>query len=79
MNEIAEKINEFEEPKSESEVSPPQEAGRVHTGTIAAAAGEVVTRVGNRRWLICSLLFFAATINYVDRQVIGILKPTLQT
>ena len=30
------------------------------------------------RWLICALLFFAATINYVDRQVIGILKPTLQ-
>ena len=27
---------------------------------------------------ICGLLFFAATINYVDRQVIGILKPTLQ-
>ena len=35
-------------------------------------------RVGYVRWLICALLFFAATINYVDRQVIGILKPTLQ-
>jgi ACS family hexuronate transporter-like MFS transporter len=35
-------------------------------------------RVGNYRWVICALLFFAATINYVDRQVIGILKPTLQ-
>lgn len=35
------------------------------------------TRVGNTRWLICALLFFAATVNYVDRQVIGILKPTL--
>src|SRR5262252_6442571 len=30
------------------------------------------------RWVICGLLFFAATINYIDRQVIGILKPTLQ-
>ncbi len=29
------------------------------------------------RWLICALLLFAATINYADRQVIGILKPTL--
>jgi ACS family hexuronate transporter-like MFS transporter len=28
--------------------------------------------------VICALLFFAATINYIDRQVIGILKPTLQ-
>lgn len=32
---------------------------------------------GYFRWTICALLFFAATINYVDRQVIGILKPTL--
>src|SRR3990172_5217720 len=29
------------------------------------------------RWTICALLFFATTINYVDRQVIGVLKPTL--
>src|SRR5262245_40215611 len=34
--------------------------------------------VGYFRWVICGLLFFAATINYVDRQVIGILNPTLQ-
>jgi ACS family hexuronate transporter-like MFS transporter len=34
-------------------------------------------RVGYYRWIICALLFFAATINYIDRQVIGILKPTL--
>lgn len=34
-------------------------------------------RVGHYRWVICALLFFAATINYIDRQVIGILKPTL--
>jgi ACS family hexuronate transporter-like MFS transporter len=30
------------------------------------------------RWTICAMLFFATTINYVDRQVIGILGPTLQ-
>lgn len=30
------------------------------------------------RWTICALIFFATTINYVDRQVIGILAPTLQ-
>jgi MFS transporter, ACS family, hexuronate transporter len=33
--------------------------------------------VGYVRWIVCALLFFAATINYVDRQVIGLLKPTL--
>jgi MFS transporter, ACS family, hexuronate transporter len=36
------------------------------------------SRAGNRRWLICGLLFFAATVNYMDRQVIGLLKPMLQ-
>jgi MFS transporter, ACS family, aldohexuronate transporter len=30
------------------------------------------------RWTIVALLFFATTINYVDRQVLGILAPTLQ-
>lgn len=33
---------------------------------------------GNYRWVICTLLFFATTINYIDRQVIGLLKPTLE-
>lgn len=30
------------------------------------------------RWVVCGLLFFATTINYVDRQVIGILATPLQ-
>lgn len=34
-------------------------------------------RLAHARWIICTLLLFAATINYVDRQIIGILKPTL--
>ena len=29
------------------------------------------------RWHVCAMLFIAAAINYIDRQVIGILKPTL--
>ncbi|MDB5011041.1 MAG: major facilitator superfamily 1, partial [Mucilaginibacter sp.] len=33
----------------------------------------------NYRWVVCALLFFATTINYIDRQVIGLLKPTLAT
>lgn len=32
-------------------------------------------KIGNYRWGILTLFFFATTINYVDRQVIGILKP----
>src|SRR5664279_3658534 len=35
-------------------------------------------RIGHVRWTICAMLFAATTINYMDRQVIGILKPTLQ-
>ncbi len=30
------------------------------------------------RWVICSLLFFATTINYVDRAVLGVLEPELE-
>lgn len=29
------------------------------------------------RWYICGLLFYATTVNYLDRQVIGLLKPVL--
>jgi len=35
-------------------------------------------RVGRYRWMICGLLFAATAINYIDRQTIGVLKPTLQ-
>jgi len=34
--------------------------------------------VGRIRWIVCALLFFAATINYIDRQVLSILAPDLQ-
>jgi ACS family hexuronate transporter-like MFS transporter len=35
-------------------------------------------KIGSYRWSICALLFFATTINYIDRQVLGILAPVLQ-
>ena len=44
----------------------------------SSVAGTPMRAGGRYRWIICALLFFAATINYIDRQVIGILKPTLQ-
>ena len=46
--------------------------------TDRGAPSPVSARAGYFRWTICGLLFLAATINYVDRQVIGLLKPTLQ-
>ena len=38
---------------------------------------EAASRVGRYRWVICGLLFAATAINYVDRQMIGVLKPTI--
>ena len=32
---------------------------------------------GYFRWIICGLLFFSVTINYIDRQIIGLLKQPL--
>jgi ACS family hexuronate transporter-like MFS transporter len=53
--------------------------------TPAARTSEAGTSAGvapppgfGYRWTICALLFAATTINYVDRQVLGILAPTLQ-
>ena len=34
--------------------------------------------IGKYRWVICALLFLGTTVNYVDRQVIGLLKPVLE-
>ncbi len=46
--------------------------------SIAAGAESLGARVGRLRWTICALLFFATTINYIDRQVLGILSKDLQ-
>ena len=43
------------------------------------AGGAPAVKVGRVRWVIVALLFAATAINYVDRQMIGLLKPTLQT
>jgi ACS family hexuronate transporter-like MFS transporter len=42
------------------------------------STGGPAAKIGHYRWRICALLFFAATINYVDRQVLGVLAPELQ-
>ena len=48
---------------------PPSAAG---TG-----APVIAEKVGHYRWTICAVLFFATTMNYVDRQVLGLLAPAL--
>lgn len=38
---------------------------------------QLTPRIGNYRWTICALVFFATTVNYLDRQVISLLKSVL--
>ena len=53
--------------------------GRTGPDTISSDAQIVAaaSTVGRYRWVICGLLFAATAINYVDRQMIGVLKPTI--
>ena len=39
---------------------------------------KVNEKIGHYRWTICFLLFFATTINYMDRQVLSLLKGVLE-
>ncbi len=56
-----------------------EESAASASGAIAGTLTEnPSTSVGSYRWVICALLFFATTINYVDRQVLGILATPLQ-
>lgn len=38
----------------------------------------MVSRSSNVRWRVAALLFFASTLNYLDRQVLSVLAPTIQ-
>ena len=62
-------------------ISPPS-ALAASTDLASAQAGELTraspSRVGYFRWVICALLLFGVTKNYMDRQVLGVLKTTLQ-
>src|ERR1044071_364271 len=65
MSEVKPVINDTALPKSQSDPA---------TGAAAVATEST----GNYRWVICALIFFATTINYIDRQVIGILAKDLE-
>ena len=74
MNETSKAFEEITQPKTETIAAP------IGTGTSALGSAVEATidqgigaKVGKYRWVICALLFFATTINYIDRQVLGIL------
>lgn len=58
------------------------DAGSNERSKIAAAQSTTIERVGvfagRFRWVICGLLFLGVTKNYMDRQVLGVLKGPLQ-
>lgn len=59
--------------------NPGQASGEMDTSSYGALAGVgSPTGLTRYRWVICALLFFATTINYMDRQILGLLAPTLQ-
>jgi len=66
------------EPTGIDAVAPASSAPEI-TNVQAVATSSLNARVGNCRWVICALLFFATTINYVDRQVLSILEKDLRS
>jgi ACS family hexuronate transporter-like MFS transporter len=56
----------------------PQPNGSAVTVTRAKQEPSPDVHMGRVRWTICAMLFGATSINYMDRQVIAILKPTLE-
>jgi MFS transporter, ACS family, hexuronate transporter len=43
-----------------------------------SALGNVNQQMTRYRWVICAMLFFATTVNYLDRQVLSLLQPMLE-
>ena len=48
------------------------------TESTMTVAEPAIARVGYVRWFVCALLFAVVALNYTDRQVLSVLKPTLQ-
>ncbi|MXO85837.1 MFS transporter [Altererythrobacter aurantiacus] len=48
------------------------------TAASETTAETISKPLGRYRWGICALLFFVITINYIDRQIIGVLKPVIE-
>lgn len=44
---------------------------------LKATSESSATTTGRYRWVVCGLLFFATTVNYMDRQILSLLKPIL--
>jgi len=54
------------------EVTDPRAASPAHS-----TPADPLDRLTHYRWVVCALLFFATTVNYIDRQILSLLKETL--
>ncbi len=52
--------------------------GNLQNENFISTTADVNPKIGKYRWTICALLFFATTINYLDRSVISLLKNNLE-
>lgn len=77
-NDPPDPLSSSDEVKARASAAPPEDNAASITGEIIAASHAHPPRVGRYRWVICALLFFATTINYIDRQVFGILAPEMK-
>jgi ACS family hexuronate transporter-like MFS transporter len=62
--------------KGEADVSPMEDEAASATGAAFDVAAHPPS--SGRRWTVCALLFFATTVNYLDRSVLNVLAPTLR-
>src|SRR5581483_7206501 len=51
--------------------------GRAGTAPVSGSPKGIAPIITQYRWLICTLLFLATTINYIDRQILSLVKPIL--
>lgn len=57
---------------------PPQSEVETRSPQGGTSSASLASHIGRFRWVICTLLLFGVTKNYMDRQVLGVLKTTLQ-
>ena len=62
----------------QSKIPQPASVATLSAGAAADSSGPVSLLSGRFRWVICAVLFLGITKNYMDRQVLGVLKVTLQ-
>src|SRR5271165_3227185 len=65
-------------PENKTEIVQPSNDAPVSDSESERSGQQIPSLVGRFRWVICAVLFFGITKNYMDRQVLGVLKTTLQ-